>query len=261
MLNVDLLRKEPEKVKEGIRKKRLPSELVDKFLEVDKKWRTLVSAADSVRADKKLLKQGDAERGRVLKEKAREIDAEIAVLEKERDVIIEQIPNMPANDVPVGKDDTENVIVREVGKKPDFDFEPKEYLNVPAVLPLINTEAATAVAGSRFSYLLGDLVLLEFALVKLALDKLMSHGFVPVVPPVMAKPEIMKKMGKVKFLEGDDAFYLPKDDLFLVGSSEHTIGPLHMSDTISSLPKRYAGFSTCFRREAGSYGKDTKGIF
>lgn len=259
MINIELLRKEPQKVKNGIAKKRHNPELVDAFLEIDKKWRELVSAIDATRAEKKLLKQGDAEKGKELKEKVKAFEDQITVLEKERDAIIEQIPNLPAEDVPVGKDDAENIVLREVGKKPEFSFKPKDYLELCG--DWINTESATRVAGSRFGYIMGDLVLLEFALVKLAMDKLLPHGFTPVVPPVMARPEVMKDMGKAKFIGGDDAFYLPKDDLYLVGSSEHTIGPLNMGKTLDvSKPIRYMGFSTCFRREAGSYGKDTKGI-
>src|SRR3989344_6991276 len=261
MININLLRNEPERVKKGISAKRSSPELVDRFLEIDQKWRSITGSLDALRAERKLLKQGDAEKSKELKEKVKTFEEQIAVMEKERDAIIEQIPNLPADDVPEGYGDTENVVVREVGKKPIFDFKPKDYLELAD--GMINTEAASRVAGSRFGYILGDLVLLEFALVKLAMDKLIPHGFIPVVPPVMTKPEVMKKMGKSKFfLESEDAFYLPKDDLFLVGSSEHTIGPLHMESSIpaAELPKRDVGFSTCFRREAGSYGKDTKGI-
>ncbi|HOB89793.1 MAG TPA: serine--tRNA ligase, partial [Candidatus Colwellbacteria bacterium] len=127
---------------------------------------------------------------------------------------------------------------------------------------LINTEQAAKIASSRFGYIFGDLARLEFALVKLAMDTLTPYGFIPTIPPVMVKPEIMKGMGKQKFLEAGDAFYIGEDNLYLVGSSEHSIGPLHMDEILDeeSLPRRYMGFSTCFRREAGSYGKDTKGI-
>lgn len=260
MIDINVIRENPESVRKAVVNKGLKPDLVDKFLEIDKKWRSVTSLLDSLRAEKKLLKQDEVEKGRELKEKVRAFEEEIRVLEKERDILIEQFPNIPSSDTPIGKDDTENVVLREVGKKPEFDFTPKDYLTVAD--GLINIESATKVAGSRFGYILGDLAVLEFALVKLAFDKLLPHGFTPVVPPVMAKPEVMKGMGKIKFLEGDDAFYLPKDDLFLVGSSEHSIGPMHMGQVLSgsSLPLRYLGFSTCFRREAGSYGKDTKGI-
>ncbi|OGY56306.1 MAG: serine--tRNA ligase, partial [Candidatus Colwellbacteria bacterium RBG_13_48_8] len=149
----------------------------------------------------------------------------------------------------------------EVGQKPSFNFTARDYVGLAG--GLIDTERAARVSGSRFGYLLGDLVLLEFALVRLALEKLAPHGFIPVVPPVLIKSEPMRDMGKTKFIEDGDAFYVKEDDLYLVGTAEDTIGPLHMGEVLpgDSLPRRYVGFSTAFRREAGSYGKDTRGIF
>lgn len=260
MINIDLLREDPDKFKKALELKQLDKSLVDKFLELDKKWRGKVSELDAIRGEKNKLGEDKREKGRELKEKGKSLGSDIDVLAKERDVILEQIPNVPASDAPVGENDTENVVIKEVGEKTTFNFEPKDYLALAD--GLIKIEKASEVAGSRFGYILGDLALLEFALVKLAMDKLLPHGFVPVIPPVMIKPEVMKAMGKVKFIEAGDAFYLPKDDWYLIGSSEHTIGPIHMNETINykEMPRRYVGFSTCFRREAGSYGKDTKGI-
>ena len=260
MIDINIIRNESERVKKAIANKKVNPELVDKFLEIDKKWRSLTSALDNLRAERKLFKEGDKEKAKPVKKRIKDSEEEIGVLEKERDLLLEKFPNIPSDDAPVGVDDSENVVVREVGEKTKFDFVPKDYLSVAG--GLINTDIAAKVAGSRFGYILGDLAVMEFALVKLAFDRLLPHGFVPVVPPVMIKPEILKGMGKAKFIAGDDAFYLPKDDLYMVGSSEHTIGPLNM-DTVfepGNLPARYLGFSTCFRREAGSYGKDTKGI-
>ena len=169
------------------------------------------------------------------------------------------LPNMASKDVPVGKDESENVVLRESGEKPKIDA-PKDYLALAG--SLINMEEAAEAAGARFAYLLGDLALLEFALVQLAFAKLIPQGFVPIIPPVKVKPEVMKKMGKAKFIKDNDAFQIAEDNLYLVGSAEHSIGPLHMDYMFKAeeLPRRYVGFSTSFRREAGSYGKDTKGI-
>ena len=260
MIDINLLRKQPEKFRKGMELKGSDARFVDKFLEADKSWREKVTGFDALRQEKNKLGEGDREKGKKLKEKEKALTVEIDILAKERDVIVEQIPNPPADDVPIGKDETENIVLREVGEKPKFSFAPKDYMTLAK--GLINTEKASEVSGSRFGYILGDLVSLEFALVKLAMDKLTPHGFIPVIPPVMIKPEVFKGMGKAKFIEAGDAFYLPEDDLYLVGSSEHTIGPMHMNDVLSEkiLPRRYMGFSTCFRREAGSYGKDTKGI-
>jgi len=260
MIDINLLRTEPERFKKRLPLKNINPDLVDKFLDLDKKWRETTTLLGELRAEKNTLGVSDKEKGRALKSKEKEHASEINILTKERDIILAQIPNIPADDVPVGKDDTKNVVLREVGKKTDFDFETKDYLTLAN--GLINTDKASEISGSRFGYILGDLAVLEFALIKLAMDKLSPHGFIPVLPPVMIKPEPFKGMGKIKFIEDGDAFYLPEDDLYLVGSSEHSIGPLHMNETFEydELPCRYMGFSTCFRREAGSYGKDTKGI-
>lgn len=260
MLDIELIRKEPDKVREGIKKKGASSELVDAFLEVDEKWRSLVTETESIRAEKKNLGKEDVDKSRKLKEDLKSLEDEVKNLEEKKESIIEQIPNIPAENIKVGKDESENEVIKTVGEKPEFSFTPKDYITLAG--DMIDIETASKVAGSRFSYILGDLVLLEFALIKLAYDKLLPHGFIPVIPPVMVRPEVLRDMGKAKFLEGDDAFFLEKDNLFLVGSSEHTIGPLHMNSVINDteLPKRYLGFSTCFRREAGSYGKDAGGI-
>jgi seryl-tRNA synthetase len=129
-------------------------------------------------------------------------------------------------------------------------------------LDLIDTVRAAKVAGSRFGYLKREAALLEFALVSYAVRHLVGKGFIPVVPPVMIRPEVYRGMGRLAADQRQERYYLPEDHLYLVGSAEHTLGPLHMDEVLEEreLPKRYVGFSTCFRREAGSYGKDTKGI-
>ena len=149
-----------------------------------------------------------------------------------------------------------------MGERTKFDFEPKDYLTLGEALGIIDVERASKVAGSRFGYLFGGAVMLEMALVQFALQKLVSKGFRAVIPPVMIKPEVYMGMGRLGGSQKEERYYLPADDLFLVGSAEHTMGPIHRDEVLEekNLPMRYAGFSTCFRREAGSYGKDTKGI-
>jgi len=129
-------------------------------------------------------------------------------------------------------------------------------------LDLIDVKRAAKTSGSRFGFLKGKLVLMEFALVNLVFDKLIKKGFTPIIPPVMLKPEIAEGMGFLEQKDDEEAYYLPKDDLYLAGTSEQSLGGMHAGDIfeVKELPKRYVGFSTCFRREAGSYGKDTKGI-
>jgi len=204
----------------------------------------------------------DVEKAKKLKDEIKSLEENLAKTTQNRDALILEFPNLPFDDVPVGKDETENKVLREVGKKPDFGFEPKDYLTLAKEMDLIDMEKAGEISGSRFGYIKNEAVLLEFALIDLAMKTLIKEGFSPILPPVLVKPEIMKGMGKYKFVSEKDAYHLPDDNLYLVGSSEHSIGPYHMNEVLNEkdLPKRYAGFSTCFRREAGSYGKDTKGI-
>ena len=154
------------------------------------------------------------------------------------------------------------VVLREVGERPEFDFEPHDHLEIGTSLGLIDMEAAARASGSRFAYLLGDLVLVELALVRYALELLRGEGHEPVVPPVLVREEPLFGTG---FLPGDrDQLYeVPRDELYLVGTSEVSLAALHADEILEpgSLPLRYAGFSTCFRREAGAAGKDTRGIF
>lgn len=270
MLSINFIRENPDKVKKGIEKKQVDPSLVDDFLNLDDEWRKIRQEGDNLRSkqneisekisgekDKNLMKEAKS-----LKSEIKEVSSKEKDLKEKRDSILKDIPNIPFENVPIGKNEEDNKILREVGEKPGFSFPPRDHMELGESLDLIDTEQASKVSGSRFNYIKKEAVLIEFALVQLALETLMEEGFTPIVPPILTKPETMKKMGKGKFLEEEDAFYIEKDNLYLVGSSEHTIGPFHMDDLIDQkdLPKRYVGFSSCFRREAGSYGKDTKGI-
>lgn len=173
-----------------------------------------------------------------------------------------EIPNLLKDDVPVGKDEGDNVVLREVGTKPNFDFPPRDYLTLAENLGIIDIARASKVSGSRFGYLLGAAAELEFALQQYARVVLQKEGFTFVVPPVMIKRENMAAMGYLAGGGESETYRLPDDDLFLVGTSEQSIGPMHRNEVLEEklLPLRYLAFSTCFRRESGSYGKDTKGI-
>ena len=263
MLDIKLIRENPEKVKKGLAAKKVDSALVDEFLALDTRWRILTNDLDELRNKQKGISDDrDIEAGRKNKAMIKELESERVEVAEKRDAVLERFPNLPYDDVPVGKDSSANKILRQVGKKPNFPFAPRDYLTLAKNLDLIDIEKAGEVVGTRFGYLKNEAVLLEFALVELAMQKLIKNGFTPIIPPVMIRPEVMKAMGKSQFINDKDAFYLPDDNLFLVGSSEHTIGPIHMNEVLNEkdLPKRYVGFSTCFRREAGSYGKDTRGI-
>lgn len=263
MLDVKLIRDNSDVVRDGLKKRQKDPGLVDVFLSADRKWRALILHSDESRARLNVLsEERNIEQAREQKITIKNLEAEIKDLEKERDALLRQFPNIPAPDVPVGKNESENKVLREVGEKPKFDFEPKDYLTIGERLGIIDVKKASEVSGTRFGYLKGDAVLWEFALVRLALDVLIKKGFIPIIPPVMIKPEVFAGMGRLTADQKDERYYIPSDDVYLIGSAEHTLGPLHMNETLraADLPRRYVGFSTCFRREAGSYGKDTKGI-
>ena len=199
-----------------------------------------------------------------LDKKGDKLEKDLRELESKFKELIYQIPNIPFDDVPVGKDEKDNVIVRQVGKKTKFDFKAKDYLEIAESLDLIDMKRAAKISGSRFGCLKNEAVLLEFALVNLAFEILIKKGFTPLIPPVLIKSEIMKAMGYIDTKEDlAERYFFEKDDLFLVGTSEQSVGPIHKDEILQKkeLPKRYVAFSTCFREEAGSYGKDTRGIF
>ncbi len=260
MIDIKLLRENPEKIKQACENKRAKVN-VDEVLELDKKRRELIQQIEGLRAEQKKLGKDQIERAKELKNKIKELEPELEKAEKEFKEMFSKIPNPPLDDVIVGKDETENKILREVGKKTKFSFQPKDYMEIAETLDVIDVKRAGKVSGARFGYLKGDLALMEFGLIQLAMDITRKEGFIPVVPPVMIKPEMMKAMGYVE-RGGDEIYYFDKDDLYLTGTSEQSIGPLHADETFEEkdLPKKYVAFSTCFRREAGSYGKDTKGI-
>jgi seryl-tRNA synthetase len=199
---------------------------------------------------------------RELDQNADRFDAEFKEVDSEFQGLMSLIPNPPAPDVKEGKDESENEIIRKWGEPLKFSFEPKDHLALGQTLDIVDVERGAKVSGARFGYLKGQAALLEFALARFALDELVRHGFVPVVPPVLIKQEAMAGMGYLEHGGEENMYLLKEDGLVLVGTSEQSIGPMHQDEIIEkqSLPLRYAGFSSCFRREAGSYGKDTRGI-
>ena len=271
MLDIKFIRQNPEKVKEGVAKKQAKID-VNLILELDEKKRNYLQRIENMRAEQNKLGRDDITKAQGIKAEIIKLEPELEDVEKELQPLLRKIPNLPLDTVPVGKDDKENIVLREEGKRPEFDFQPKDYMEIGEKLDIIDTQRAAKVAGTRFGYIKGGAAMLEFALVNLALETLAKENFVPVVPPVMLKPEMMEGMGYIRKIqnpnlknqnyEGAEVYFLRDDDLVLVGTSEQSIGVMHSGEIFEEkdLPKRYAGFSTCFRREAGAYGKDTKGI-
>jgi seryl-tRNA synthetase len=274
MLDLKLIRSEPERVKTAL-SRRGTGEGVDELLELDARRRALLPEIESAQAERRALSKqiGEARKQgenaaeltaavQALKERIETGKAQLEQIEADLGSAAAALPNLPDPDAPDGLTEEDAVVLREVGEKTAFDFEPRDHLDIGTELGLIDMEAAARLSGSRFAYLKGDLVLLELALVRFAIDLLRAEGHEPVIPPVLVREEALYGTG---LLPGDrDQIYeIPRDELFLVGTSEVSLAALHADQIMDAadLPLRYAGFSSCFRREAGAAGRDTRGIF
>lgn len=261
MVDITLIRENPEKVKEGCAKRGVKCD-VGGILELDKRKRELLQKIEGLKAKQNKLRKEDVEEGKRLKQEIKTLEPQLEELQGGLRSLMVQLPNTPADEVPAG-DEKSNVVLRHWGAPPHFDFEPKDHLELGEALHIIDVQRAAKVSGARFAYLKGDGVLLEFALVELALKVARKEDFVPVVPPVFVKSETMQAMGYVDTpADLAERYFFEKDGLFLVGTAEQSVGPMHANEVLGEkeLPKRYVAFSTCFREEAGAYGKDTRGI-
>lgn len=282
MLDIQLIREQPDRVRRAIVAKRAAGDL-DRLLVLDVKRRELQQQLDELSRQRNNAARTGADRGQAtvegkqLKEEHKRLSAALEDVEHEYAPLLESVPNLPTDDTPDGPDARANKVLRRWGTPPAFDFPPKEHWELGRSLGLIDMERAAEVAGSRFAYLKGDLAILQFALIQHALAlvtnkerlagiaaaaglEIVPTPFIPVIPPVFIKPDVLRKMARLE--PRNDRYFLPEDSLYLSGSAEHTLGPLHMDQTLdsASLPRRYVGYSTAFRREAGSYGKDVHGI-
>ncbi|MDA1337187.1 MAG: serine--tRNA ligase [bacterium] len=261
MLDLKYIRENPEKVEEGCKKKNVECD-ISKILELDKKKREFLQKIEELRAEQNKLGKGSIEEATKLKTEVKKLEPQLQEVEGELYPLLALLPNMPQDDVPVG-DESANVVLRQHGKIPKFDFEPKDHLELGEALNIIDVKRAVKLSGSRFAYIKREAALLEFALVQFAFKTAMKEGFIPVVPPVLVKKEAMQGMGYIDTKEDlAERYYFEKDKLFLVGTAEQAIGPLHQGEVFEEkeLASRAIAFSTCFREEAGSYGKDTRGI-
>lgn len=270
MIDPVLLREYPDVIKRSQEARGDSVEVVDEALQADKDRRAAISAFEELRAEqnafgkkvaaapkeekKELVAQAQSLAGRVKEAQAAANDAE-----KRFDDVLRRIGNPIIDGVPSGGED-DYVLVKTVGEKPTFDFEPRDHLELGELLGAIDMARGAKVSGARFSYLRGIGARLEIAIMNMALDKAVANGFIPMITPTLVKPEIMQGTG---FLgaHADEIYYLPADDLYLTGTSEVALAGYHSDEIVDvAEPLRYAGWSTCYRREAGSAGKDTRGI-
>lgn len=263
MIDIKLIRDKKAAVKKGLKSRGVDPKIIDEFLELDDQWRKLTTKLERFRnQQKKFGQERKITKAKALKKKIKTHQAQLMKLVDLRKDLLNSIPNLPLGSTLKGKGEQDNKVLREVGKKPNYKFEPKDYLAIAEELDMIDMKRGAKVAGSRFGYLKNDAVLLELSLINYVFDLLVPQGFIPVIPPAMIKPAVFAGMGRLAADQKEERYYLPNDDLYLIGSAEHTIGPMHKDEILDEdqLPIRYVGFSPSFRREAGSYGKDTKGI-
>ncbi len=270
MIDIGWIRERPAELKEALARRNMDQAIVDVLVRLDEERRATRILAEDKRAEQKSLGreiaklEGD-DRASAL-QRASDLSEEVSSLTTEADALDDEflalfapLPNPPHESVPMGDGEEDNVEIGRFGDPASIAFEPKDHLELGA--GIIDTERGAKVSGARFAYLLGDAVFLEFALVRFALDRLSAAGFTPVVPPVLVREEALYGTG---FFPDDDnqVYQIPEDDLYLVGTSEVPLAAYHADEIFAEadLPLRYAGFSTCFRREAGAAGRDTRGI-
>jgi len=291
MLDISYIKANREFIIEVAKNKKVSID-IDYLLSLYEQRQNFLQQIEALRADKNYIaeqmkqmatltdseKQNLIQKGKDVKDKLQTLEAEFTKIDYTYQEEMYKVPNIYSKDTPIGLSEDENVVLRQVGQRPEFTFTPLEHWQLGKNLDLIDTEKSAEVSGSRFAYLKGDLVLLQFALIQwvmstlrdsntiqeimhqAGLGNISSKPYTAVIPPVLMKPEVMKRMGRLDPI--DDRYQTTEDGLMLVGSAEHTLGPLHMDEILDhrDLPLRYVGYSTAFRREAGTYGKDMKGI-
>ncbi|MCI0353199.1 MAG: hypothetical protein L0Z53_27595, partial [Acidobacteriales bacterium] len=236
------------------------ADLGRELIQVDAAWRAATARVETLRAQQK--QQSGRPSETELQERARHKEqlqsaqAELNELERQRKDLLDRVPNPPADDVPDGGEN-DFAVLREVGKKPSFAFPARDHLELAEPFGWIDVARATKVSGSRFAYRVGDVALLELALYRFALQRVVEQGHTPMLPPVLVRNEAMYGTG---FFPTDavNIYEIERDQLYLVGTSEVPLAAFHSGEVLAELPLRYAAYSTCFRREAGAAGKDTR---
>jgi seryl-tRNA synthetase len=285
MLDIRFVRENPELVQENARKKGYDVDIA-KLLDLDAAKRSLLQVVDELRerrnANASKLKGGKPDQatideGRAIKVELAEKELAFNDVDREFTVLLKKVPNIAADDVPLGASEDENVVAKTVGEPTTFDFEPRNHADIATERGWLDKERAAKVTGSRFAYIKGDLVRLQFAIVQFVMDTLGDSKvladiantasvtvsltpFTPVLPPLMIRTELYDAMDRLE--PRDERYKLEDDDLWLQGSAEHVLGSMHANEIFeeSDLPIRYLGYATSFRREAGTYGKDMEGI-
>jgi seryl-tRNA synthetase len=272
VLDLKAIREDPEPFRRALARRGAGADL-DRALELDEERRKLIARIEELRAEQnrgsKLVREASGHERQALIDSLRTVsdelkglEPELARVEEDLRAVAERLPNVPDADAPDGLTDEDNVEVKRWGEPPPFDFEPRDHVWLGESLGMIDIERGVRTSGSRFYYLTGPAVRLQFALLQYGLDFAEAHGLTPMWTPAMVRREAMYGTG---FLPTDEAqiYTLRDDDLYLIGTAEVPLASFHATEILDpeELPRRYLGYSTCFRREAGTYGKDTRGIF
>lgn len=271
MLDIKLIRENPEKIKTAIVRKGIEPAMIDELLELDTRRRDLIAKVEKYQTElnvqsREIAQYHGQQKIDAIKEasesseKIGQLKPELEKVDIEYRRIMLDLPNPPLTDVIDGGSDKDNTVNRTWGEPTKFDFVPLDHVEIGKNLDLIDTERAGKATGSRFFYLKRELAILELSLFRYALDFLVVEGFIPIIPPVMLNRKTMEGAGYIP--GGEEEIYKTQDDLYLAGTSEQALAGYHADEVLDakSLPLRYAGISTCFRREAGSHGKDVRGI-
>ncbi len=272
MLDLAAIRKNPEEFKKNLARKGVKNERIDAVLQIDKEKRELQGQVEALSAQQNAASkeipnlEGEAKTQALAKMKTisddkKLLSEKLVALEKDLKEKLERLPNPPHQDSPDGKSDEENIVLRFEGVKPTFGFEPREHWRIGEICEVIDTERSARVSGARFYYLREELATLQRALMHWAFLEISKKGYSPTIPPFMTRREAIYGTG---YLAKDENYVVNpgEDDLYLIGTSEVPMVSYHAGEVLDlSSPKKYVSYSPCFRREAGSYGKDTKGIF
>lgn len=258
MIDIKYIRENLEEVKKAIEKRGAQIDW-EKLIKLDNERRDILYRIETLRTEANIIAKEKQRNDRAIeiKRMLKDLEPQLQEAEENFKVIAVTIPNIPQEDVLEGKDEKDNQIIREEGEIKLKNG--KDHIELGKSLDIIDIERASKVSGSRFYYLKNQAVELEFALIKYALDIVKKEGFKPVIPPILINEEMAWGSGHFEAIN-DDAYHMRDDEMVAIGTSEQSILPMHAGETLESLPKRYIGFSTCLRREAGSYGKDVKGI-
>ncbi len=286
MLDIQFIRENPQLVKEKSRQKGYDID-IEQLLGFDKKRRELQSQTDILRQERNKIADSMKgakptaeviEQGRQIKEQLADLEHQFTAIDQEYSELLRAVPNMSLDSVPIGDSEKQNKVIKTVGEKPNFDFTPKNHAQIAEAKGWLDKERATKIAGARFVYTKGDLVRLEFALWQYGMDVLgdqkileqiiqdngltvSAKPFEPLLPPAVAKKSVFEATGRLN--REEQTYKFEDEDLWVNASAEHTIAPIYLDEILpeNELPIRYVGYTTAFRKEAGTYGKDTEGIF